>query len=71
MRECGVLTEQQLDCFNTQGFVMVPEVLSASEVAALRAGLWLDVPILHHDRGFARLAPTIELREAPGSLVLN
>ncbi len=33
--------------------------------------LRLDLPILHHDRDFARLAPVIELRQAPGSLVLN
>jgi predicted nucleic acid-binding protein len=33
--------------------------------------LRLDLPILHHDRDFARLAPVIELQEAPGSLVLN
>ena len=44
IRECGVLTEQQLDCFNTQGFVMVPEVLSASEVATLQAGVWQTFP---------------------------
>ena len=34
---------------------------------ALRLGL----PLLHHDRDFARLAPVIELPEAAGSLVLN
>ena len=34
---------------------------------ALRLGL----PILHHDRDFARLAPAIELQQAPGSLILN
>jgi predicted nucleic acid-binding protein len=33
---------------------------------ALRLGL----PILHHDRDFARMAPVIDLSEAPGSLVL-
>jgi predicted nucleic acid-binding protein len=32
---------------------------------ALRIGL----PILHHDRDFARLAPAIDLQQAPGSLV--
>jgi predicted nucleic acid-binding protein len=31
----------------------------------------LGHPILHHDRDFARLAPAIDLREAPGSLVLT
>ncbi|MEO8266989.1 MAG: phytanoyl-CoA dioxygenase family protein [Ilumatobacteraceae bacterium] len=39
-----MLTAQQLDCFNTQGFVMVPEVLSASEVATLQAGVWQTFP---------------------------
>lgn len=34
---------------------------------ALRLGL----PVLHHDRDFARMAPVIELPEAAGSLVLN
>lgn len=33
--------------------------------------LRLDHPILHHDRDFARLAPVIDLQEAPGSLVLT
>ena len=38
-------------------------------VAAM--ALRLQLPVLHHDRDFARLAPAIELQEAPGSLVLN
>lgn len=33
--------------------------------------LRLGHPILHHDRDFARLAPVIELQQAPGSLVLT
>jgi predicted nucleic acid-binding protein len=33
--------------------------------------LRLDLPILHHDRDFARLAPVIDVREAPGSLALS
>jgi predicted nucleic acid-binding protein len=33
--------------------------------------LRLDLPILHHDRDFARLAPVTDLKEAPGSLVLT
>ena len=44
MRECGVLTEEQLECFNAQGFVMVPDVLSAPEVATLQAGVWQTFP---------------------------
>lgn len=34
---------------------------------AIRLGL----PILHHDHDFARLAPVINLQEAPGSLALT
>ena len=30
----------------------------------------LQLPILHHDQDFARLAPVVDLQEAPGSLVL-
>jgi predicted nucleic acid-binding protein len=33
--------------------------------------LRLGHPILYHDRDFARLAPAIELQQAPGSLVLT
>jgi predicted nucleic acid-binding protein len=33
--------------------------------------LRLQLPVLHHDVDFARLAPVIELQEAPGSLVLT
>ena len=33
--------------------------------------LRLELPVLHHDRDFARLAPVIELPEAAGSLVLS
>ena len=33
--------------------------------------LRLELPVLHHDRDFARLAPVIELSEAAGSLVVN
>ncbi|MGZ6984819.1 MAG: type II toxin-antitoxin system VapC family toxin [Ilumatobacteraceae bacterium] len=32
--------------------------------------LRLELPVLHHDRDFARLAPVIELPQAAGSLVL-
>ena len=39
-----MLTEEQLDCFDTQGFVMVPDVLSAQEVAALQQGVWQTFP---------------------------
>jgi predicted nucleic acid-binding protein len=42
----------------------VPDCLIAA--MAIR----LQLPILHHDQDFARLAPVIDLQEAPGSLVL-
>ena len=37
-------------------------------VAAM--ALRLELPVLHHDRDFARLAPVIELPQAAGSLVV-
>jgi hypothetical protein len=33
--------------------------------------LRLELPILHHDRDFARLAPVIDMQEAPGSLAFT
>lgn len=38
-------------------------------VAAM--ALRLQLPVLHHDRDFARMAPVLQLQEVPGSLVLN
>ena len=44
-RENGtVLTEQQLDWFHADGFVLVPDVLSADEVEVLQRGAWENVP---------------------------
>ena len=40
----GVLTDQQLDCFDTHGFVLVPDLLSAHEVAALQESAWQTFP---------------------------
>jgi phytanoyl-CoA dioxygenase PhyH len=39
-----VLTDDQFDRFRTDGFVLVPDLLSAEEVAVLREGVWKDVP---------------------------
>jgi hypothetical protein len=39
-----VLTEQQLDGFHTDGFVLVPDVLPPDEVATLQKGVWQTVP---------------------------
>ena len=44
MPNWDVLTEQQLDCFDTDGFVLVPDVLTAEEVATLQAGMWQHLP---------------------------
>ena len=38
-------------------------------VAAM--ALRLQLPVLHHDQDFARMAPVLQLQEVPGSLVLN
>ncbi len=40
----GVLSEQQLDCFQIDGFVLVPDVLSEDEIAVLQAGVWQTFP---------------------------
>jgi ectoine hydroxylase-related dioxygenase (phytanoyl-CoA dioxygenase family) len=40
----GVLTEQQLETFNTDGFVLVPDVIDAAELAVLRTGVWETFP---------------------------
>jgi hypothetical protein len=39
-----VLTDQQLDSFRTHGFVLVPDVLTADEVAILQKGVWGNFP---------------------------
>ncbi|MEP7201986.1 MAG: phytanoyl-CoA dioxygenase family protein [Ilumatobacteraceae bacterium] len=39
-----MLTEQQLDGFHTDGFVVVPDVLSADEVQVLQQGVWRNFP---------------------------
>ena len=39
-----MLTAQQLDTFNTDGFVLVPDVLTPDEVEILRKGVWENFP---------------------------
>jgi hypothetical protein len=39
-----VLTEQQLDTFATDGFVIVADVLSADEVETMQKGVWENFP---------------------------
>jgi predicted nucleic acid-binding protein len=61
--------ESATELFHTarQRGVTVRGVMDCLIVAmALRLGL----PVLHHDRDFARIAPLVDLPEAPGSLVL-
>ena len=41
---CAVLTQEQLDRFGADGFVLVPDVLSADELATLQEGVWQNVP---------------------------
>jgi Phytanoyl-CoA dioxygenase (PhyH) len=39
-----VLTAQQLDIFNSDGFVLVPDVLDADELAIVQKGVWETFP---------------------------
>ena len=39
-----VLSEEQLETFDNDGFVMVPDVLSADEVDIMRKGVWENFP---------------------------
>ncbi len=39
-----MLTAEQLATFDTDGFVLVPDVLDADELAALRNGVWENFP---------------------------
>jgi Phytanoyl-CoA dioxygenase (PhyH) len=57
-----VLTEPQLDLFHTDGFVLVPDVLSADELAILQNGVWENFPTPEDyfaaPEGFADLTST-------------
>ena len=46
-------------------------VRSLTDYLIAAMALRLGHPVLHHDRDFARLAPAVELQQAPGSLVFN
>jgi hypothetical protein len=62
--------ESAVELFHTarRGGVTIRGVTDCLIAAmALRLGL----AVLHHDRDFARMAPVIELPQAPGSLVLS
>jgi predicted nucleic acid-binding protein len=45
-------------------------VRGATDCLIAAMAIRLQLPILHHDQDFARLAPVVDLHEAPGSLVL-
>jgi predicted nucleic acid-binding protein len=62
--------ESATELFHTarQGGVTIRGVMDCL-IAAM--ALRLGHPVLHHDRDFARLAPVIDLPQAPGSFVLN
>ena len=64
-----MLTEEQLECFNAQGFVLVPDVLSAPEVAALQAGVWQTFP--SPEQYFADPAAFSHLTDSPFSGLSN
>jgi hypothetical protein len=39
-----VLTDEQFERFQTDGFVLVPDLLTADELAVMRDGVWKNVP---------------------------
>jgi ectoine hydroxylase-related dioxygenase (phytanoyl-CoA dioxygenase family) len=65
----GVLTDDQLARFDTDGYVLVPDVLSADEVAAARAGAFEQVP--SPEQYFADPAAYVHLTDNPFAGVIN
>ena len=39
-----MLTDEQFERFQTDGFVLVPDLLTADELAVMRDGVWKNVP---------------------------
>lgn len=64
-----VLTEQQLDCFHTDGFVLVPDVLCADEVDVLQRGVWENVP--SSEQYFANPGAYTDLTNSPFAGLTN
>ena len=60
--------ESATELFHTARRRGVTLRLTACLIAAM--AIRLQLPILHHDQDFARLAPVIDLQEARGSLAL-
>src|SRR4051812_25768292 len=64
-----VLTPEQLDCFDADGFVLVPDLLTADELATLREGVWQNVPA--PDQYFADPAAYSHLTDNPFAGLTN
>jgi hypothetical protein len=64
-----VLTEQQLDCFHTDGFVLVPDVLTAGEVDVMQHGVWENVP--SPEQYFADPGAHTDLTNSPFAGLVN
>ena len=64
-----VLTAEQLDRFDTDGFVLVPDVLSADEVEILRKGVFENFPTPHDY--FADPATFAHLTDTPFAGLVN
>ncbi|HEY0518869.1 MAG TPA: phytanoyl-CoA dioxygenase family protein, partial [Ilumatobacteraceae bacterium] len=60
-----VLTEAQLEAFDTDGFVLVPDVLSAAEIETMQKGVWETFP--SPDDYFADPASFAHLTDTPFS----
>jgi hypothetical protein len=64
-----VLSEQQLDCFHTDGFVLVPDVLSPDEIGVLQEGVFQTFP--SPEQYFADPSNFAQLTETPFSGLVN
>ncbi|MEP7114200.1 MAG: phytanoyl-CoA dioxygenase family protein [Ilumatobacteraceae bacterium] len=64
-----MLTEEQLAVFDTAGFVLVPDVLSADELAILQKGVWENFPT--PDDYFADAEAFAQFTNTPFSGLVN
>jgi len=64
-----VLTDEQFDRFQTDGFVLVPDLLAADELAVMQEGVWLNVP--SPDQYFADPAAYTHLTNNPFAGLTN
>jgi hypothetical protein len=65
----AVLTAEQLDTFNTDGFVLVPDVLTADEIDILRKGVFESFPA--PEEYFANPAQFAHLTDTPFAGLVN